>query len=194
MFTGIITERIKLKKIQKKSNLLYMEFGLPVSMKRRLVVGESLSLGGICSTVVRITKSAFEVVYMDETQKKTNVLNWKSGDSINFEPSLKVGDTLSGHFVYGHIDTVGTVKSITTIGGSKVFEISLPKEFLKYIVYKGSIALDGVSLTVSKKGSKSFCVSIIPFTLSHTGFGSIDVGYTINIETDVLGKYILQNN
>lgn len=192
MFTGIIQKQIKLRNIKKQNDILCMSFELPKIKNSKLILGGSVSINGVCSTVVKIDKAEFFVEYMQETISKTTVRNWSKGDVINFENSLKVGDTLDGHFVYGHIDAVGKIVSIKE-GDSRILEISIPKEFLKYVVYKGSVAVDGVSLTVSKIGKISFEVSLIPHTLVVTNLSKIKVGGTVNIETDALGKYVINN-
>lgn len=189
MFTGIIQKTAKIKNIKNQNEILIVDFDLPKNFK--LKKGASISINGICSTVIAFTKSEFKVGYMKETLDKTMVNSWKAGNRVNLETSLRLGDTLDGHFVYGHIDTVGVIKSIVKQGDSNVFEIDIPKEFLKFVVYKGSVAIDGVSLTVSARNSKTFNISLIPYTLEHTNLGEIKVGDSVNVEVDVLGKYVL---
>ncbi len=191
MFTGIIKAQAKIKKVSMKDKVLYAEFTIP--SKWKLVKGESIAINGICSTVASFDTVKFKVGYMQETINKTTVSNWTPGDAVNLERSLRLGDTLDGHFVYGHVDVVGTVKSITHQGDSRVFEMVIPKEFLKFVVYKGSVAIDGVSLTVSARNPKSFTVSLIPYTLQHTNLGDLKVGDGVNVETDVMGKYVIES-
>jgi riboflavin synthase len=191
MFTGIIQSQIKIKNIKKQNDILLMSFELPKIKNSKLILGGSVSINGVCSTIVKLGKKEFAVEYMRETVNKTTAGEFVLGYIVNFENSLKVGDSLDGHFVYGHIDCVGKVKSIKQEGDSRVLEVSIPKEFLKYVVYKGSVAIDGVSLTVSKKNKSSFEVSLIPYTLSETNLDNKKVGDSVNIETDALGKYVL---
>ncbi|MES2224063.1 MAG: riboflavin synthase [Patescibacteria group bacterium] len=191
MFTGIIQKTAKIKSVKKENEILVVSFELP--KKFDIKKGASISINGVCSTVISFTKNEFKVGYMKETLSKTNVGTWGVGGKMNLEPSLRLGDTLDGHFVYGHIDTVGTIKTITKQGDSRFFEISIPKEFLKYVVYKGSVAVNGVSLTVSARNSKSFNISLIPYTLEHTNLGELTLGDSVNVEVDVMGKYILGN-
>lgn len=191
MFTGIIQKTAKIKNLKTEKEILSVTFDL--ASKFKLKKGASVSINGVCSTVVSFTTKEFKVGYVQETLNKTNISNWSVGQNVNLEPSLRIGDTLDGHFVYGHIDTLGTLKSITIQGDSKVFEISIPKEFLKFVVYKGSVAVDGVSLTVSARGPKTFNISLIPYTLGHTNLGERKVGDSVNVEVDVMGKYILSN-
>ena len=150
-----------------------------------------MSINGICSTVAKKSARDFEVTYIPETLRKTTAKDFVIGSVINLEKSLCVGDTLDAHFVTGHIDTVGMIQNIKNEGKSKIFSITLPKEFLDYIVYKGSITIDGVGLTVSLKTSKGFEVSLIPYTLSNTNLDKRKVGDRVNIETDMIGKYVL---
>lgn len=191
MFTGIIQKTAKIKSVKKENEILVVSFELP--KKFDIKKGASISINGVCSTVFSFSKNEFKVGYMKETLSKTNVGTWDVGGKVNLEPSLRLGDTLDGHFVYGHIDTVGTIKTITKQGDSRFFEISIPKEFLKYVVYKGSVAVNGVSLTVSARNSKSFNISLIPYTLEHTNLGELTLGDSVNVEVDVMGKYILGN-
>ncbi len=193
MFTGIIQNKIKVKSIKRNNEILLMTFELPKIKNSKLVLGGSVSINGVCSTIINLKKNEFAVQYMKETVNKTTVGEFLSGDIVNFENSLKVGDSLDGHFVYGHIDCVGEIKSTKQEGNSKVFEISIPKEFLKYIVYKGSIAIDGISLTVSKKNKSSCEVSLIPYTLEKTNLNKKVIGDKVNIETDALGKCVLES-
>lgn len=192
MFTGIIHKTAKIKSLKKEKEIISVSFELPSKFK--LKKGASISINGVCSTVTSFTAKEFKVGYMPETLSKTNIGDWNVGKKVNLEPSLRLGDTLDGHFVYGHIDTVGTLKSFTKQGDSKIFEISIPKEFLKYIVYKGSVAVNGVSLTVSARAPKTFNISLIPYTLEHTNLGELNVGDSVNVEVDVMGKYILGQN
>lgn len=189
MFTGIIQKTTKVKSIKKQNDILSVSFELPKKLK--LSLGASVSINGICSTVTKLDKNNFAVEYMKETVRMTTVEKMKVGLTANFENSLKVGDSLDGHFVYGHIDAVGIIKNISYEGDSTIIKILIPNEPMKYVVYKGSIAVDGVSLTVSKKNRDSFEVSLIPYTLSNTNLGNAKVGDRVNIETDILGKYIL---
>jgi len=195
MFTGIVQDQVRIltKEITKQ--------GVSFTLSRpkqegALKEGESVLLNGICSTVVRLTKDTFGVDYMPETRKLTTVDVWKSEDLVHFEPSLRIGDTLGGHFVFGHVDTVEKIVSLETFvddvyGQSVELVVSLSQEGKNFLVPKGSIALDGVSLTVTKVSNQSFCVSLIPHTLERTHLGSFQKGDPINIEYDMLARYVL---
>lgn len=187
MFTGIIS---------KKTNVLGTadKLGIKkVSMERDplpMMLGQSISINGVCSTVMEITESSFSVEYMPETLKKTTMQNVVAGLLVNLERSLKAGDPIDGHFVYGHIDCVGFIDRIKKDGDSKVLSISIPKEFHKYVAYKGSVTIEGVSLTISVVTKTGFEVSLIPYTLEHTTLGEKKTGDMVNIETDILSRYL----
>ncbi|MFA6464004.1 MAG: riboflavin synthase [Candidatus Paceibacterota bacterium] len=187
MFTGIITKKIKVGDIIKTKNSLEIIFDLPKGIF--LEEGESVSLNGICSTVAKHSKDNFQIHYMKETLDNTKAKNLKVGDPVNFEQSLKWNDKVSGHFVSGHIDCVGKVVSIEKKKGW-VLKISIPAKFMKYVALKGSISIDGVSLTVSKVTKTGFEVSLIPYTIEHTTLGDLSKGNLVNIETDLLAKYL----
>ncbi len=186
MFSGIISRQIKVSKVDKNKDYLniFLEKPKKISLKK----GESVSLDGVCSTVISY-KKYLEVYYMKETLSKTRANLIKAGDFLNFEESLRMGEKNSGHFVMGHVDCTGIIKKIRAEGESKVFEVSIPKEFMSYVVYKGSVAINGVSLTISSKNRATFEVSLIPHTLKETNLGVLKVGDIINIETDILTKY-----
>lgn len=189
MFTGIIKEKSRVVATGEKLSIKRVAFE---TLKEPVLLGESISINGVCSTVAEITEQGFIVEYMPETLSKTTMKNTVSGDIVNIERSLKVGDALDGHFVYGHVDTVEVISKIKKDGYSKVFEISLSKDIASFIAPKGSVTLDGVSLTISKVNKQTFEVSLIPFTLEHTILGDKKVGDLLNIEVDILARYILR--
>jgi riboflavin synthase len=190
MFTGIIQHTSVITNISTQADIVSVSLTIPENWSIEL--GESISINGVCSTVARKGDTEFTVEYMPETLRKTTVSQWGIGGVYNLEKSLRVGDGLDGHFVMGHIDTVGTITNITPEGDSQVFEIALPPEFLHYIAYKWSVSLDGISLTVSAVTENSFSVSLIPYTLIHTNLHERKVGDSLNIETDILAKYLLK--
>lgn len=155
----------------------------------KIKIGESISVNGVCSTVKKAGKDiSFE--YMPETLKLTNLSNLKKDEIVNLEQSMRVNARLDGHIVLGHVDGKGNIVSIKKEGNSRVFEIKLlEKKFMKFIVYKGSIALEGISLTIAKILSNSFLVKIIPYTLAHTNLKFKKVGDAVNLEFDILAKY-----
>lgn len=190
MFSGIIRGIGKIENTTKISKIKKVSIKAPENWKFR--EGESVSVSGICSTVVSSKKNIFNVDYMPETLLKSTAVFFEKGDEVNLEKSLKIGDSLDGHFVYGHIEGVGKVLNILNKGKSKVLSISLPKNIAKYVANKGSIAIDGVSLTVSGKKGSIFNVSLIPYTLSDTTLSNLEKGDKVNIESDIIAKYIIK--
>ncbi len=157
-----------------------------------LKIGQSVALNGVCLSVTKISKNKCSFEMIDETIKKTDLGNLKIGGIVNIERSLKVGDRMEGHFVLGHVDGVGIIKKIEKKPKEVKLWFEIPKKLSKYVVKKGSITLDGISLTVVdvKKNNASVC--LIPHTMNVTNFNSKKISDKINIETDILGKYILK--
>ncbi len=153
-------------------------------------LGESIAVNGACLTVVSIGKNDFDIEASEETLSRTDLSDLKLGSGVNLERSLKVGERLGGHFVTGHIDGIGNVESLTPKGDSIEIWISLPENLSKYIVEKGSIAVDGVSLTINLVKSNKFSVNIIPFTQQETIISEYMTGRKVNIECDIIGKYV----
>ena len=154
--------------------------------------GESIAVNGVCLTVVDSTQTTFKLDLSTETLNRTNFKNVITGDKVNLERSLTPSTKISGHFVSGHIDRVGEIVKIEEKPGEVLFRFSHPKELGSFIMEKGSIALDGVSLTVFDCKDNGFTVSIIPFTLEHTNLGARKIGDLINIECDMIGKYVFK--
>lgn len=194
MFTGIVEGIGKVEKIldkTKKHSAIQMTVDLGRHAKG-LKIGQSVALNGVCLTATKISKSKCLFEMIEETTKKTDLGNLKPGSVVNIERSLKAGDRLEGHFVLGHVDGVGTIKKIEEKPKEIQIWFEVPKKLAKYIVKKGSIAVDGISLTVVdvKKNIASVC--LIPHTIKVTNFHTKKVGDKVNIETDILGKYILK--
>ena len=152
--------------------------------------GESIAVNGVCLTVIDSTENSFKLDLSTETLSRTNFKNAKEGDKINLERSITPSTKLSGHFVSGHIDQVGEILDINKKPGEVLFRFSYPPELRGFIMEKGSIALDGISLTAFDCNKNQFTVSIIPFTLSHTNLSTRKIGDSINIECDMIGKYV----
>ena len=194
MFTGIIEGIGKVDKITKNTkNRSAVEMTIDLGKHSKgLKIGQSVAINGVCLTVTKLGKSKCMFEMIDETTKKTDLGNLKNGSIVNIERSLKAGDRLEGHFVLGHVDGVGTIKKIQKKPTEVKVWFVIPKKLSKYIVKKGSIAIDGISLTVVdiKKNLASVC--LIPHTIDVTNFKSKNVGDKVNIETDILGKYILK--
>ena len=189
MFTRLVEEKGKLiNKI--KTGDGYQLVISAFKVMEDLRVGNSISINGCCLTVVRIEGNSFSVDTIEETLKKTNLGALKIGNEINLERPLKADARLGGHFVLGHVDTTGIVAEINELSNSHFMKITFPENFKKYLIYVGSIAIDGVSMTVAQLEDNSFSVGIIPFTWQETIFSSKKVGDSVNLEFDVLGKYV----
>ncbi|MFN3420935.1 MAG: riboflavin synthase [Armatimonadota bacterium] len=188
MFTGIIEEVGEVAQAQRKGMAVF--FGIRASFARELKKGDSVCINGACLTVVDIQPPLFWVEAVEETLARTNLGFLKPGDRVNLERALPAGGRFGGHFVQGHVDGTGVIAQIVPRLRSKVVRIHTPKELMPYIVPKGSIAVDGVSLTVVEVGQDWFTVSLIPFTLEHTTLGLRKVGDVVNLEVDILAKYV----
>lgn len=186
MFTGIISKTAKVKKVNTKRGSFSVEI---LNNLGKVKSGESIAVKGVCSTVKRVDKNIF-FEYMPETLRLSNLGLLKKGDIVNIEQSRRLGDRLDGHIVLGHIDGKGEILNIKEEGNSRVFEIRIPsKNFIKFLFYKGSIAVEGISLTVAKILRKSFIVKIIPYTLKHTNLKYKKKGDFVNLEFDIMAKY-----
>ncbi len=157
-----------------------------------ILKGESISINGVCLTVTKSEKDWFQVFASNGTLKTTTLGNIRKGTPVNIERAIKMGDRLGGHLVQGHIDGKGKIISKRVSQGTITFSISIDRELLKYIVPKGSITIDGVSLTVAGKNNSCFTISIIPYTQDNTTLKFLKTGDFVNIESDIIGKYLLQ--
>jgi len=194
MFTGIVEGIGKVKKISKATknrSAIHMTVDLGKHGKG-LKTGQSVALNGVCLTVTKLSKTECSFEMIDETTKKTDLGNLKPGGIVNIERSLKAGDRLEGHFVLGHVDGVGIIKKILKKPKEVQIWFEVPKILSKYIVKKGSIAMDGISLTVVDIKNNLASVCLIPHTIEVTNFKTKKIGDKVNIETDILGKYILK--
>ncbi len=193
MFTGIIEGTGKIEKIQMKtSNRSAVKITVNLGKySKGLKIGQSVALNGVCLTVTNISKNKCNFEMIDETTKKTDLGNLSIGSTVNIERSLKVGDRMEGHFVLGHVDGVGIIKKIQKKPKEVQIWFEVSKNLSKYIVKKGSIAIDGISLTVVDVKKNLVSVCLIPHTINVTNFKLKKIGDKVNIETDILGKYIL---
>tara|TARA_E500000331_G_C17051231_1_gene624049 strand:+ start:50 stop:634 length:585 start_codon:yes stop_codon:yes gene_type:complete len=189
MFAGIITNTGIIHKItkQKKSCVIEIKSNMKFSKKS---IGSSICCSGACLTLESYKSSIGKYFLSLETLNRTNFKYSKRNDLINLEKSLKYGERLSGHFVQGHVDTTLKVKNIRIVGKSWLMDVGISKNFKKYLVQKGSIAINGVSLTIAKVLEKSFQISIIPHTIKSTNLLKLKKNDTVNIEFDVLVKYV----
>jgi riboflavin synthase len=159
-------------------------------LTRELAEGDSVAVNGVCLTATAVDGGAFSTDVMNETLKLSSLAEIAMGSPVNLELAMRLTDRLGGHMVQGHVDGVGTVRSVTADGFSRRVTIDAPPGVLRYVVHKGSITVDGVSLTVSGLDSRSFTVSLIPETLERTNLGRAEPGTTVNLEVDVLAKYV----
>lgn len=190
MFTGIVESIGTIGAVSAEYSNRH--FWVQSALAPELRVDQSVAHDGVCLTVVEIAGDAYRVTAVEETLRKTAVAEWMPGRRVNLERSLRIGDRLDGHFVQGHVDAVGTCAGIREEGGSHRYVFSFPDNFAALIVEKGSICINGVSLTAFNVGRAVFSVAIIPYTLEHTTFGILRVGDAVNLEFDVLGKYLLR--
>lgn len=152
--------------------------------------GDSIACNGICLTIIKSNTKEILVYLGIETLSITTASSWKKGSILNLEPSLRLGDSVDGHFVYGHIDGVAKIQNISVVGDSKLYEISVSSELISLIAPKSSVALDGVSLTIVEINNLTFKVMIIPYTLTNTSFSTYSVNIEVNIEVDMLARYV----
>jgi riboflavin synthase len=192
MFSGIIQKVGKIEKVERApdgSGRLTMSCE---PWPQPIQLGESIANNGVCLTVTHMDHNTFSFDLLDETFKKTNLGDLKPGDLVNLERALRVGDVIGGHFVTGHVDGVGVTSAWEPIGRDFIWRIQCPIAITDGMVPKGSIALDGISLTIVDLADGAFSVHIIPHTVTHTNLSRIRVGLPVNLETDMLGKYALK--
>lgn len=189
MFTGIITHTAKISKIS-ITDSVYLEFEVSPDFLQDLKNGDSIAVNGACLTVIDITKKTFKIQIIPESLDKTSFKQTKVGDLVNLEKALIISQRLDGHLVQGHVDGIATVESFKQLGDNWVLNLQIPKNFQKFIAYKGSICLNGVSLTVSKKTKNGLEVSLIKHTIENTNLGSLKKGNLVNFEIDVIARYI----
>ncbi len=190
MFSGIVEDIGAVGALEKKDKGVLLRIGVRKIDAGELDLGESVAVNGVCLTVVSVEDGSFSVDASHETLSRTNLSGLRTGSGVNLERSLRVGDRMGGHIVTGHVDGVGVVQSITPVGESRVFSFSIPAVLAKYVVEKGSVAVDGVSLTVNSVKDTEFSVNIIPYTLRETTFSEFRRGSEVNIECDIIGKYV----
>ena len=188
MFTGIIESIGVVKDIKKEQNNLH--FTIESSFTNELKIDQSVAHNGVCLTVVDINKNEFTVTAIEETLNKTNLKNLKINDSVNLERAMKLGDRLDGHIVQGHVDQTAICTNIKNEDGSWKFTFNYDSNLNNITIEKGSITVNGVSLTVVDSKKDSFSVAIIPYTYKHTNFKDFKIGTEINLEFDVIGKYV----
>ena len=191
MFTGIIEELGVVKGILSRGNTKYLTIEVK-SILDGVKIGDSVAVNGACLSVVEIKNNKISFDVVKETSDNTNISRLRIEEKVNLERALKVGDRLSGHFVTGHIDCLGIIQKKVRIGDAQNLVVRFPIELSKFIVSKGSISLDGVSLTIQELKRDTFSIALIPHTLKTTNLALKNVGDKLNLELDLLGKYILK--
>lgn len=192
MFTGIIETLGRIKSIEKEQENVH--FTISSNITSELKIDQSVAHNGVCLTVVAINNNDYTVTAIKETLLKTNLGTWNVGDAVNLERAMKLGDRLDGHIVQGHVDQIGKCIAVKEVNGSWYFTFTYDASFTNITIEKGSITINGVSLTVVNSKMNEFSVAIIPYTFEHTNFHSIKEGDVINLEFDVIGKYVSRLN
>lgn len=190
MFTGLIEAMGSVRSIQRDSRGARIELHCPFAAE--LSLGESVAVNGACLTVVSFSSDSFSAELSNESLARTTLGQLNSGDSVNLERALAVGQRLGGHYVLGHVDAVGRIQKISPLGDSVRFDFSFPPELAPLLIDKGSVAVDGISLTVNEVGQNSFWVALIPESQKRTTLARKRPGDGVNLEGDVLGKYVLR--
>ncbi|MFH2127364.1 MAG: riboflavin synthase [Pseudomonadota bacterium] len=189
MFTGLVEGLGRVGRITPQGPDSVLSISAPWP-SGQTVLGESIAVNGACLTVTRISGDGFTVDVSAESLARTTLGRLRPGDQVNLERAMQLGDRLGGHLVTGHIDCVGVLRKLEQVGGSTRIEVGLPPEQLRYVVEKGSVALNGISLTVNWVGPESFGLNIIPHTMDATTLHLAKQGDSVNIETDLIGKYV----
>jgi riboflavin synthase len=190
MFTGIVLAKGRLTSVTERGGDLRLGIDAAGLDSARLGIGDSISVQGACLTVTRKLGSCFFADVSRETMAKTTLGKLKAGSSVNLEPSLRAGDALGGHMVSGHVDALGVLRQTAEDARSRRMEFELPADLMRFVAPKGSICIDGVSLTVNKVEGLRFEVNIIPHTLKETTLGELRIGNEVNIEIDVVARYL----
>lgn len=188
MFTGLVADLGTVSGAERTGG------GVRITIKSGLTAelaeGDSVAVNGVCLTATEVGGGTFTADVMNETLARSSLAQIEAGNPVNLELPLRASDRLGGHVVQGHVDGLGTIESVLEDGFARRVEIAAPRELLRYVVHKGSIAVDGVSLTVAELDNESFTVSLIPETLQRTNLGTVAPGSTVNLEVDVLAKYV----
>jgi riboflavin synthase len=189
MFTGIITDVGRVRRLRRSAGALAMTIATAYD-SALIPLGASIACSGVCLTVVAVEPGAFAVEASAETLSRSTLGEWQEGDPVNLERALRAGDELGGHIVSGHVDGVARLLECRPDGDSVRFTVAAPEGLMRYVAPKGSVALDGVSLTVNEVEGDRFGVNIIPYTLAHTAFGEAQSGRRLNFEIDPIARYV----
>jgi len=188
LFTGLIQEIGTVRSLTRGTvGRLVIDSG---KIAGEVAIGDSVAINGVCLTVTAINGAELSFDAVPETLSRSTLGDLRTGDKVNLEPSLRAGQMLGGHFVQGHVDGIGKIESNRSLGESQVIRISAPREVMRYVVEKGSIAVDGISLTVASYDSSGFTIAVIPHTLAATTLQDKHAGDRVNLETDIIGRYV----
>ncbi len=190
MFTGIIQTIGQVTDKQQQSGDLKFTVKTNFSQPEKIRLGDSIAMDGVCLTVTNISQDAVDVDVSVETVNKTTVSSWQVGTALNLEPAMTLQDQLGGHLVSGHVDAIGRCVARVPSARSAIFEFEIPMELMKFVVTKGSITINGVSLTVNSMTENVLSVNLVPHTLQHTNLGGLQVNDTVNIEVDTIARYV----
>jgi riboflavin synthase len=188
MFTGIIEQLGVIKSIEKSaSNTVFI---ISSALTKELKVDQSIAHNGVCLTIESIQENDYQVTAVAETLAKTNIGNWQHGNTINLERAMQFNGRMDGHLVQGHVDTIAICLEAKDLNGSWLYRFNFPENFAPLMIEKGSVAINGTSLTAFDVTSNQFSVAIIPYTYNHTSINQLKVGDSVNIEFDMIGKYV----
>ena len=190
MFSGIIQGQATLTSKIETDSIVKMNFTTKAFIPSDLDLGASIAINGVCLTATSLTQDSFSMDVSTETLRCTNIGELEINDEVNIEQSLKIGDSIDGHFVFGHVDEVATLQNIEELDQTKILNFSLSEEWMRFVAKKGSISINGVSLTINEVTNLVFEVMIIPHTLEKTTFNEFKKGTRANIEYDMLARYV----
>ncbi len=189
MFTGIVRERGRVVSAAPAGDGVRLRIAAPETA-RATAVGDSVAIAGVCLTAVSVADGEIEFDAVAETLRRSSLGRLEAGGEVNVEPALRAGEQLGGHYVQGHVDGVGRVRSVEPEGDGRLVRFDAPSELLRYCVEKGSVTVEGVSLTVTDVDDRGFGVALVPHTLAVTTLGAVEPGNEVNLEVDVLAKYV----
>jgi riboflavin synthase len=190
VFTGLVEDVGTVARVEPRAGTCLIELRPAALPASELAIGDSIAVDGVCLTVTARDSEAFAVTAVDETLRRTTLGELAAGDPVHLERALRLGDRLGGHLVQGHVDGVGTIAGRRAAGDNLEVTVAAPPPLLRYVVEKGSIAVDGVSLTVVRADDNSFAVALIPHTVAVTALGQKEVGGRVNLEVDMIAKYV----
>jgi riboflavin synthase len=190
MFTGLVEDVGRVERCERRSDAIVFSVASKVMSDDELKLGDSIALDGVCLTVTDFSPGHFQVLAGAETLARTTLNSFRVGTQVNLQRALRVGDRFGGHIMQGHVDAIASITSRRDMGANLEFSFQPPRELLRYIIEKGSIAIDGISLTVNRLDGTSFSVALIPHTVEKTSLGAKSVGQKVNLEVDMIGKYV----